>query len=298
MRPSTRIWRALGLLSAFVLCAFSLRARAQISTDRALFSTIDPRGIYGHSTFPEPLLAPEMDVEAELRFDWLHQEKAGRRSDRVKGEFEYSVGYLTLEVGTSYSKDQVVTRDVATGRKSTRADQGLGSTELAARYPLYQYLSRDALIEYTLVGALEVALPSGSRISRDTEVVPAVYQLMRLGDHLTLQTSLGLSVLSGPDQGGVNTIEYAVVLGYMLEREQLKLPGVLRVIPIVELVGDRTLNGIDRGNRLSTTIGTRILFDSLGKVQPRLGLGFVLPVNHLAREDSRWGFITSVVFEF
>jgi hypothetical protein len=298
MQNHGRIWYFPKLVFGVICLLAAVPARAQLSLNSALFSAIDQRGIYGHSTYPEPLLAPEMDVEAELRFDWLHQEKSGRLSDKVKGEFEYSFGYLTVEVGSSYSRDQVVTRDAATGRASRRTEQGIGSTELAARYPLYQYLSRDAAFEYNLVGAVEVAVPSGSKISRDTEVVPAVYQLMRFGDHFTVQTSIGLSTLTGPDQGGVNMLEYSTVVGYMIERDQLRLPGVLRTIPMVELVGDRTLNGIDRGNRLSTTLGARILFDSLGKVQPRLGLGVVLPVNHLAREDSRWGFITSLVFEF
>src|SRR5438132_1331806 len=77
-------------------------AHAEGPFSQALFSRIDPRSIYGKSTFPEPLLAPEMDVESEARFDWFHSEKSHIRSDSVKGEFEYSIGYLTLELETKY----------------------------------------------------------------------------------------------------------------------------------------------------------------------------------------------------
>lgn len=272
-------------------------ARAQ--EPRAVLSPLDPRAIYGKSTFPEPLRAPEMDVEAELRFDWFHAEKYAARQDTVKAEFEYSFGYLTLEVGTSYNRAETAARDPITGLKSLDRAEGIGGIELAARYPLYQFVTHDAAFEYTLVGALELAVPSGSKISKDTELVPQLFQLMRFGDHVTLQTSVGLSSLFGPDQGGSNTLEYAAVLGYAIERDRLRLPGVQRIIPLAELIGEHGFNGENRGkNLLSATFGARILFHSLGNLQPRLGIGYVAPLNRDAREEFRWGVVTSLAFEF
>jgi hypothetical protein len=38
--------------------------------------------------------------------------------------------------------------------------------------------------------------------------------------------------------------------------------------------------------------------DSIGPVQPRLGLGYVFPINDGAREELHWGIFTSLVFEY
>jgi hypothetical protein len=258
---------------------------------RPVFGKIDSRAIYGKSAFPEPLLAPEMDVEKELRFDWLHQEKSGIRSDEVKAEVEYSFGFLTLEVEAPYEREE----------EHGHTIDGLGSIELSARYPLWQYVSPGAKFEYTLVGALEVAVPSGSRISKDTEIVPQLYQLMRFGDHFTLQASVGYSALMGPEEGGVGTLEYALVAGYSIDHSDLPIPGVLRAIPMAELVGERAFNGeLQDVNRLQGVLGMRILFDSLanGAVQPRFGIGYVAPLNSAARDEFRWGIIASFVLEF
>src|SRR2546430_1199006 len=61
---------------------------------------------YGQGWFPEPLLAPEMDVERELRFDYFHGEKKGLQQDSVKAEIEWSFGMLTIEVEAEYSREK------------------------------------------------------------------------------------------------------------------------------------------------------------------------------------------------
>jgi hypothetical protein len=44
--------------------------------------------------------------------------------------------------------------------------------------------------------------------------------------------------------------------------------------------------------------GFRVNLDAIGRVQPRLGLGFVFPMNNNARADVHWGIATSLVFEY
>jgi hypothetical protein len=279
----------LALLLVATACSSNLHAQGLPNCP--LFSPSDPRAIYSKSTFPEPLLAPEMDVEREFRLDWLHEEKRAIRNDTVKAEVEYSFGYLTLEVEAPYERQE----------QDHHAIDGIGSIEWSARYPLWQYVSPTAAFEYTLVGALELAVPSNSRVSKDTEIVPQLYQLMRFGDHLTLQTSIGYSALIGPEEGGVTTLEYAAVLGYSIDHRQLPIPTVLRLIPMAELVGERPFNGSDQDRaRLRGVLGTRILLDSLanGAIQPRFGIGYVMPLTSAAREDFRWGIIASFVLEF
>jgi hypothetical protein len=42
----------------------------------------------------------------------------------------------------------------------------------------------------------------------------------------------------------------------------------------------------------------RVNLKTIGRVQPRLGLGFVFPVNNTARADVQSGIFTSLVFEY
>lgn len=265
----------------------------------AVFGPVDGRSIYGKGIFPEPLLAPEMDVERELRLDWLHQEKRGFVGDEAKAEVEWNFGYLTVEVELPYVHETEVTLDDTTGFRNRERSEGLGSVELSARYPLVNFVSADGKFDYTLVGAFELALPTRTDVSKDTEVVPQLYQLMAFGRRLTLQTSVGYSTLIGNEEGGTATLEYSAVLGYMFDHRDLPIPGVRRIIPLAEIVGEHPFNGDGAGRDILTgTLGARILFNAIGPVQPRLGIGYVYPINDAAREEFRWGIITSLAFEF
>ncbi len=148
--------------------------------------------------------------------------------------------------------------------------------------------------------AIEVGIPTHSPLSRDTEVVPKVFNDLRLGDHFTLQSVLGYSKLYGTDaDGGLATFEYGFVFGYTIPREQFALPQVLQVIPVFELIGETELNKEDPGhNSLEGNAGFRVNLKAIGPVQPRLGLGYVFPIDNGAREDMHWGVVTSLVFEY
>ena len=131
-----------------------------------------------------------------------------------------------------------------------------------------------------------MAAPSGSSISKDTELVPQIIQLLRLVQHLSVEASVGWSVLIGPEGRGENGLEYNLVLGYNLERDQLKLPGIQRLIPLFEFNGETGLSHEGRGrNALFGTAGFRVNLNSLGPVQPRLGPRLRLP--HRPRRTGR-----------
>ena len=254
-----------------------------------LFGLLDRRSNYGQFWFVEPLRGPEMDVDRELRIDYFHGENRGFQTDTVKAELEYNFNLLTVEWELPYQSDRAPTGD----------SQGIGSIELAARHPLFQYVSPDERFDYTLAGAFELAAPSNSPISKDTEFVPQLFQLLRVGQHMSVEASAGFSFLAGPREGGINTFEYNLVLGYNLEHEQLPLPGILRTIPIFEFNGERVVSGAGTGtNRLFGTAGLRLNLDSIGPAQPRLGLGYIFPIDQGARDEFRWGIVTSIVFEF
>jgi hypothetical protein len=264
-----------------------------------MYGLLDHRSRYGEFWFPEPLRGPEMDVDRELRIDWFHGEKKGLQHDEVNAEIEYNFGLLTLEAEIPYERESESSFDPLAGRTVRQTTDGLGSIEFSARHPIYQYVSADGRFDYTLVAALEVAVPTQTRISRDTELVPQLFQLFRFGEHFSIQTSVGYSIVIGPDEGGATALEYGVVLGYNLEHEDLPLPGVLRTIPIFELNGDWGLSREEAGhNALFGTAGVRLNFASIGPAQPRIGIGYVFPIDQGARDDLRWGLITSLVFEF
>lgn len=264
-----------------------------------LFGLLDHRSIYGQYWFVEPLRGPEMDVDRELRVDYFHGENHGLQNDSINAELEYNFNLLTVELEAPYAWERAHAFDPLAGRTVTERSQGFGSIELAARHPVYQFVSDGNFFDYTLVGAFELGLPSNSPISKDTEFVPQVFQLLRVGDHLSVEASTGVSFLAGPREGGTNTFEYNLVLGYNLEHEQLPLPTILRTIPIFELNGERGIGGAGSGmNRLFGTAGFRLNFKSVGPAQPRIGLGYVFPIDGGARNELRWGIVTSVVFEF
>jgi hypothetical protein len=276
-------------LSLFLASAAAAQTTQGESERYGFLNLLDHRSRYGESWFPEPLRAPEMDVDREFRVDWFHTEQTQANTDQVTAEMEYNFGLLTLEAEAHYLREQ----------DGADFNQGVGNVELAARYPFYQYVTRDDFFDYTLAAGLELGIPTQSEVSHDTEIVPKLLQLMRFGEHFSVQSSLGYSSLIGPEEGGNGTLEYSVILGYAIEHDQLPLPGVQRVIPLLELIGETGVAGEENSaTNLSGTAGVRINFNAIGEVQPRLGLGYAFPLNDVAREEMRWGVIVSMVFEF
>jgi hypothetical protein len=268
--------------------------------DPYFFGLLDHRSSYGKYWFPEPLLNHEMDLDREFRVDWTHGEKAGRQDNGVRAEVEYSIGMLTIEAEVPYVNErEAVGFDAAGNRTVHERSEGIGSVELAARHPLVQFVSNDMSFDYTLAGALEVAVPTRTEVSRDTEIVPELFQLVRLGRHLSIQASVGLSYLIGAEEGGSQALEYGVTLGYTFDRQDVHVPGITSITPILEINGERGLNrGANGDNTLLGLAGARLDLKPVGAIQPRLGLGFITPLDAGGRDELRWGFITSLVFEY
>jgi hypothetical protein len=187
-------------------------------------------------------------------------------------------------------------RDVSNGIVS----EGIGNIDIGARYPVFQYVSGNGLINTTFGVGVEAGIPVNSTISKNTEFVPKVFNDLKLGDHLTLQSILGYSALFGPgEEGGLQTFEYGFVLGYTIQHTELPIPGLLQLIPMLELSGETELNKEDRGHTsILGDVGFRANLKTVGPLQPRLGVAFVFPMDRGAREDVNWGVVTSLVFEY
>lgn len=265
------------------------------------FDWFDHRSAYGQGAFPEPFLVDDSDLEVnEARLDWLHTKGENGQSDLVTGEVEKGFGLLTLEVEVPFERDTSSGVDPTTGQGAKSTVQGMSNVDLGARYPLYQFVSSGGLVDSTFGTAIEVGVPTHSPVSKNPEVVPKIFADLKLGDHFTFQSIFGYSMFYGSgDDGGLHTVEYGFVFGYTIPHEQLPLACVQQFIPVFELSGATELNKNDPGyDRLLGNLGFRLNLKTIGQVQPRLGLGFVFPVDRGAREHVHQGIVTSLVFEY
>ena len=261
------------------------------STRYGLFDLLDHRSGYGQGVFPEPFLVDDSDLEVnEARLDWLHTGRNNQHSDLITAEVEKGFGLLTLELEVPYE------RDVSAGTVS----EGFANIDVGARYPIYQYVSGNGFVDSTFGVGVEAGIPVNSSVSKNAEFVPKVFNDLKLGEHFTLQSIFGYSTLfGGGEDRTLQTFEYGFVFGYTIQHDELPLPGVLQLIPVLELSGETELNKEDKGhNSLIGDLGFRANLKTIGGVQPRLGVAFVFPVDRGARDDVHWGIVTSLVFEY
>ena len=292
----------LGMLSAITFVHAAVAADAQIapaaanssitpSTRYGLFNGLDQRSFYSQGNFPEPFLVDDSGLEInEARLDWLHTKAGSQHSDIASAEVEKGFGLTTLELKIPFHRDA----------SPDGISQGVGNIEVGARHPFYQFVSATGFFDTTMGVALEVGIPVNSAVSKNTELVPKVFNDLKVGEHFTMQSLLGYSTLFGgsPD-GGLQTFEYGFVFGYTIQHNELPLPGVQQLIPMFELKGETQMNKDNPGrNSLLGNAAFRVNLNAIGRVQPRMGLGFVFPINNNARADVHWGIITSLVFEY
>jgi hypothetical protein len=174
-------------------------------TRYGLFNGLDHRSWYNEGNFPEPFLVDDSGLEInEARLDWLHTEANGQHSDIASAEVEKGFGLTTLELKVPYERDA----------SSDQTSQGIGNVEVGARHPFYQYVSATGFFDSTLGAALELGIPVNSEVSKNTELVPKIFNDLRLGEHFTLQSLFGYSTFFGgsPD-GGLQNFEYGFVFG-------------------------------------------------------------------------------------
>jgi hypothetical protein len=265
-------------------------ATTDVSTRYGIFGLLDHRSSYGQGVFPEPFLIDDSDAEDnELRFDWFHAKAGSARTDREKLEYEKGFGLLTFELEVPYERDA----------SPDGVIQGMDNIDLAVRHPFFQYVSPGGFFDTTFGAAVEVGIPTTSHISKNTELVPKIFNDLRLGSHVSLQSICGYSTLFGPgEDSGLHVFEYGFILGITFEHKELPLPGVKQFIPIFEVSGEKQLNHDETHNSILANAGFRVNLKPIGGIQPRIGVGYVFPMNQVARDDVHHGIYTSLVFEF
>jgi hypothetical protein len=268
---------------------YTALSAAPPSTRYGQFGALDSRSQYGLGVLPEPFLVDDSDLEVnEFRLDITDTRLGPQHSDLFKMELEKGFGPMTLELELLYQ------RDASAGVVS----EGVNSVNPGARIPIYQFVSGP--VDTTIGIGAEVALPVNTSRSRNTEVVPKIFDDLIVGEHFTLQAISGYSTLFGPGPDrNTQIFESGFVFGYAFQHEELPLPDVQKFIPMFELKGETAINKQDAGRtNLLGDAGFRANLKAIGPVQPRLGFSFIFPLNELARRDQHWGTITSLVFDF
>lgn len=282
------------IANAQINSSLSTPANSQsASTDShyGLFNWLDHRSSYGTGAFPEPFLVDDSDLEVnEARLDWVHTKAHNVTADEVTAEIEKGFGALTLEAEFHYERES----------DAGHVTDGIGNIDLGARHPLFQYVSQNEIVDNTFGAAVELGIPVHSSVSKNTEFVPKLFNDLRLGSHVTLQTIVGYSTLFGPGpDGGAQAFEYGIDLGYSIHHSQLPIPHVQHLVPLFEISGETGLNHGESGvNSVTGLVGFRVNMDPIGRVQPRCGIGFIFPMNGTAHNDTHWGIATSLVFEY
>jgi hypothetical protein len=282
---------AASALASLVLVPSSARAEVPGSTRYGPFGLYDSRSKYDTNWFPEPMRSDESDTDQELRLNYFHAEKTDHRQDEATLEVEKSFGMVSFEIEVPYERDEETTAD---GKERA---EGIGAPELSARGPFFQYVSPEKFFDYTFGGRVEVAIATGSEVAQDTEVVWGLFQTIGLGEHFSVQTSVGYSSLYGPgEDGGTRSLESAAIFGYNID---ITNSPIVRITPELELDGETALNKGESGSTEFTgTLGALISFDSIRWGQPKFLAGYVFPINDTARDDFNWGVTVSLILEY
>src|SRR6185437_249719 len=171
-----------------------------------LFNWLDHRSFYNEGNYPEPFLVDDSGLEInEARLDWLRTEADGSKTDFAKAEVEKGFGLTTVELEVPYERDS----------SAHSLTKGFANIDLGARHPLHQFVSTSGFFDNTLGVAAELGIPTGSVVSKNTELVPKIFDDAKIGEHFTAQSVLGYSQLFGPGaDGGLASFEYGFVFGY------------------------------------------------------------------------------------
>jgi hypothetical protein len=263
---------------------------------RYFFNLLDHRSRYGTGFFPEHFRQTSLDAEHELRADYFHGEHSGRRESEIESEVEWAINNLTLTIEGEWESEHEFDADAG----SFVRNEGWQTVKFKAHHPVYQFVSSNDFLDYTLVGKVSVGLPlAGNMHTDDYEIQPLLGQMLRLGEHFSAQTWTGVNFVTGSKDGGNHELRYGALLGWNISHKEMPIPGTVSATPLLELDGQRFLAGPERGDdRLFGVAGVRVNFVPVGPVQPRVGVGYLFPIDEGARQELSWGVQTSLILEF
>ena len=282
--------------SAALFCAVALHAEdddapvptgADGSARYGLFNGLDHRSSYGQDIYQEPFLVDDTNKEEnEVRLDWLYSRAAGRRQNNgMTAEFSHAIGNVTFQLEAPYEIDNA----------PARAAHGWDDMAARARCPLFEAVAPGGFADSTFGVATEVGIPLNTVFSKNTELLPQVFNNSRIGK-FTIQSLFGYSMLFGPggNEGGLRSFQYGFSLGYAIEKPWAQ---VAQFAPVFELAGEKDVNK-DQSNSLTGGAGIRISLAAIGKLEPKLGIGYVFPVDRATGQELHNGIYTVFGFDF
>jgi hypothetical protein len=289
---------ALAALLTIVNCRLLEAADAtqpSSTSTRYFDGLLDTRSSYGNDFFPDPFIGPEFDAEQQFELDYLHSQKRGIQDDEVDAGAQWNVaGELTI--AGEFGWDSLRESASSTGGDDEKSGSGFENVDLAVYHPIFQYVSDNRQFDYTAVARLDFGIPTGTRVSgTDLQLTPYLGQLLRLGDHVSVETWTGSQFTIAPHP--TNQFIYGGLIGYEIFPSQLRLPLTSKLTPIFELDGQTPYshNGQDA---LFSVIGFDIQLGPFGDFQPDIEIGYQAPLDQGARQQSEWGIIAEVLLDF
>ena len=208
------------------------RQPRRLRTAADIFDLLDSSSKYGKDFFPDVFLGPDFDADSQLELDYSHAEKRAVTSDEIDGEIQWNViGQLT--VGAEFGWEST-----SNGNDSDDAGTGFENVDLSIQHPIFQYVSPDGIFDYSAVARLDASVPTRTPVSdSDLALTPYLGQLLRVGDHVSVQAWAGCQVTIGPDQ--FDQMIYGAQVGYQFLQSQFPVKMVDKITPILELDGTR-----------------------------------------------------------
>ncbi len=267
-------------------------------SSRYFFGLLDHRSKLAKGFFPGTFLAANVAAQREVAMTWYHFETGHQQLDLFYNEFKWGMDQWTLEFQAPYQHEHVSFPDAAPGAPTSRNFDGMANFAIVMRAPIYQYVSRSGFFDYSLVPGLEIDAPSGSAVSTGTTITPRMMQAIGLGNHISVMTSVGMSFLTGPHQGGEKDLNWDAVLGYNIYHRNLPIPLIADITPVFEIVGSDPISGPNSGRQsISTLFGVEINPEpKWGYLTPYLGVGAGPAITSSARHGGDWVLSAYVAF--
>lgn len=265
---------------------------------RYFFGLLDSRSSYGKGFFPELYLGPEFDVETQVEVDYVHGEKRNTQDNEVDGEFDWNPGgELTVAGEIGWDSEHAVNPQGGDGDDVEQENAaGFEDADLAVYHPIFQYVSGDNVFDYTAVARLDVGIPTHTPASgNDMQLTPYIGQLLRIGEHVSVEGWAGSQFTLGPHQ--TNELIYGASVGYQIFHKQLPLPLTDELIPLFELDGQSPFSSHGQ-DALFGVAGVDWNLKATGPVQSTISIGYQFPIDQGARNEFDWGIIAQVFFDF
>jgi len=230
--------------------------------------------------------------------DYTHGEKHGVSDSEVDAGLQWNIiGQLSIAAEFGWDSEHQINSHGGDGDDVEKENAcGLENVDLAIYHPLFQYVSKDGLFDYTAVARLDAGIPTRTPVSgTDLQLTPYLGQLVRIGQHVSAEAWTGAQFTIAPDQ--TNQFVYGASLGYKLFHDQLPLLLTTQVIPILELDGQTPFSG-NGENTLFGVAGVDFQLQSLGQLDPHVEIGYEFPIDQGARDQLHWGVLARVVLDF